>query len=246
MQKKIRAVIIDDEPEAIRQLAFELNRTGNIEIAGTFTNPLSVKQMLQDTAPDILFLDVQMPQKNGIEVLKEIGSSISGFSVVMVTAYNDYMLDAFRNEAFDFLLKPVNSDEIQNLITRYYEKRLEHVNREKVDSLVTHLKRKIRIPSITETWFFSPEEILYFSADGKYTHIFQADGTCITTSVNLGALEELLPQGDFCRISRSSVVNLGYLKRIDRKKKCCVLSAGNDEIELPLSKIYTCHLDHLM
>jgi two-component system LytT family response regulator len=246
MQKKIRTVIIDDEPEAIRQLVFELSRAGNIEIAGTSTDALSVNRILQETRPDILFLDVQMPQKNGIEVLKEISSAIPGFSVVMVTAYNDFMLDAFRNEAFDFLLKPVNSDEIQNLITRYYEKRLEYVNREKVDSLVTHLKRKIRIPAITETWFFSPEEILYFGADGKYTHIFQADGTSLTTSVNLGAIEELLPNGDFCRISKSYIVNLGYLKRIDRKKKCCVLSAGNDEIELPVSRIYTSNLEHLM
>jgi len=246
MQKKIRIVIIDDEPEAIRQLAFELNRAGNIEIAATSTNPLLVTQILQDTTPDILFLDVQMPQKNGIEVLKEIGSSISGFSVVMVTAYNDFMLDAFRNEAFDYLLKPVTSEDLNSLITRYHEKRLEYFDQTKVDSLVNHLKRKIRIPAVTETWFFSPEEILYFMADGKYTSIYQVNGDTLVTSINLGAVEELLPQGFFCRICKSAIVNLGYLKKIDRRKKCCTLSAGNEEIELPLSKIYTCNLDQLM
>jgi len=246
MLKKIRVVIIDDEAEAIRQLAFELTRAGNIEIAATSTNPLDVNQLLNETNPDILFLDVQMPQKNGIEVLKEIDSDKRYFSVVMVTVYNDFMLDAFRNKAFDFLLKPVTSDELKDVITRYHEKRLNHFDREKIDALANHLKHKIRIQTITETWFFSPEEILYFEADGKYTHILQTNGTNLITSVHLGAVEELLPHGDFCRISKSYIVNIGYLKKIDRKKKCCVLSAGNDEIELPVSKIYTRHLEHLM
>jgi len=246
MQTKIRAVIIDDEPGAIEQLTFELNRAGNVEIVATTTDPLEVNQILQDTFPDILFLDVQMPQKNGIEVLKEIGSSIPGFSVVMVTAYNDFMLDAFRNEAFDFLLKPVNQNEVQHLISRYNEKRLEHLNREKVESLVNHLNRKIRIPALTETYFFSPEEILYFAADGKYTNIYKTNGTIINTSMNLGAVEALLPNGDFYRISKSGIINLGYLNKIDRKKKKCILSAGNVEIELPLSRIYTNQLERLI
>ncbi len=233
-----RAVIIDDEPEAIQKLKIELARIGNISVVKSTTNPLNTLEIIKDKKPDLVFLDVQMPQKNGLEVLREIAANELNCTVIMVTAFSDFMLEAFRNTAFDYLLKPVDGFELEKVLTRYNEKNTEKVEKVKVDALMNELNRKIRIPSTYETHFLDPEQILFFKADGKYTEIELINGKHLITSYNLGAVERLLPLGKFYRISKSYIINIQYLVKVDRKKKNCIISKGEYEKHLPYSKLY--------
>ncbi len=236
------AIIIDDEPAAIQKLKIELNRVG-VDLLGSVTNPLQSTEFIKEKNPDLVFLDVQMPQESGIEVLKDIVTAELECTVIMVTAFNDFMLDAFRNLAFDYLLKPVDTLELKKVVERFKVNRFNKVEKEKVEALINHLNRKIRIPSTYETHFFDPEQILFLKADGKYTILNLSNGKQLTTSINLGAVEELLPKGVFLRISKSIVINLQCLNKINRKNKTCILFNGNDEISLPFSKLYISKLE---
>lgn len=237
MQGSTGAIIVDDELSAIQRLSIECERL-KVDVLGTTTNPLETIDLLKKLKPDLLFLDVQMPQKSGIEVLKEISFHDFNCMVVMVTAYNDFILDAFRNSAFDYLLKPVNALELRNVIERFNENKFNKIENEKVEALINQLKQKIRIPSTYETHFFDPGQILFLRADGKYTILNLSNGKQLTTSINLGAVEELLPKGTFLRISKSIVINLNYLNKINRKDKTCVLVQSGNETNLPYSRLY--------
>jgi two-component system, LytTR family, response regulator len=243
--KPLTAIIIDDEPSAIHILKADLTRIGNIDVVETTSNPVNTIDLIQKHHPDLVFLDVQMPERNGIEVLREIAELQPSSSVVMVTAYNDFMLEAFRFAAFDYLLKPVDPEQLHEMLERYRQRERKVLERNRVNALVDYLKRIIRIPSVYETYFFNPDQIFYFEADGKYTHIIQADGKRLTTSINLGAVQELLPEGEFCRISKSHIIHLKYLRKIDRRKKCCCIAAGNLETNLTYSKLFTCKIEQM-
>ncbi len=170
MRAKTTAIIIDDEPAAIQKLEIELKCAG-IDVLVSTTNPLQAVDIIKEKNPDLVFLDVQMPQKSGIEVLKEIVDAELECTVIMVTAYNDFMLDAFRNTAFDYLLKPVDSIELNKVVKRFEEENTKGIEKERVQALINQLARKIRIPSIYETHFIDAEQILFLKADGKYTII---------------------------------------------------------------------------
>jgi two-component system, LytTR family, response regulator len=245
MKIPIDVVIIDDEPDAISKLEIEFSRIEGINVVAGTTNPENASSIVNEKKPGIVFLDVQMPGKNGLEILKEIAALKIKCAVIMVTAYSDFMLDAFRNAAFDYLLKPVDSAELTKVIERYRNNLLKTIETGRIEALEKHLHQKIRIPSTYETWYFSPGEIWYFEADGKYTIVHLTSDKKITTSVNLGMVENMLPDGHFCRICKSYVINLDYLKKVDRKKKLCfMVTSDGREISLPWSKNYTCKLEH--
>lgn len=123
MRGDIRSIIIDDEPSAIQRLQIECAALG-INVVATSSNPQQTIELLRKHEPNLVFLDVQMPQKSGLEVLLEISDTEMDTIVVMVTAYSDFMLEAFRNAAFDYLLKPVDRNDLQKLISRYISKEL--------------------------------------------------------------------------------------------------------------------------
>ena len=234
----ISAIIIDDEPAAIQILQIELERIGNIKVVKTITDPSGAIETIANIKPDLVFLDVQMPNKNGIDILKEIADQGLECYVVMVTAFTDFMLDAFRNAAFDYLLKPVDIEQLKDVIRRYTEKKTKETVTEKVNTLLKNITQKVRIPSTYETYYFDPGQIFYFQADRKYTDIYLVNGKKITSSLNLGAVEELLPAGTFERISKSYIINFDYLNKVNRSKKTCTVSCSDVEIDLPYSKNY--------
>jgi two-component system LytT family response regulator len=234
----ISAIIVDDEPAAIQILQIELERVGNIKILKSITDPRDTVNAIINLKPDIVFLDVQMPEKNGIDILKEIANQDLECYVVMVTAFSDFMLDAFRNAAFDYLQKPVDREQLKEVIIRYAEKKTKETIKERVNTLLNSITQKVRIPSTYETYYFDPGQIFYFHADGKYTDIYLVTGKKITSSLNLGAIEELLQSGSFERISKSYIINTEYLSKVNRSKKICTISCPEIEIDIPYSKSY--------
>lgn len=124
-QKKIVSVyIVDDSQEAISQLAAMLNDY-SVSIVGTATNPLEAEDDIVEQSPDLLFLDVEMPQTTGLDFWQHLRDRLSGRTkVVFYTGYDKYVLEALRRQAFDYLLKPATAAELARLMTRYYESRL--------------------------------------------------------------------------------------------------------------------------
>ncbi len=121
----MKVILIDDDKKAINLLAERLREYSDIEIAGTACNATAGMKLVNEKHPDVLFLDVEMPDMSGLDFLEQIDSDNGDFDVVMCTAYDDYMLPSFRGNAFDFLLKPIDPKELDIVIQRLI------VNREK-------------------------------------------------------------------------------------------------------------------
>jgi len=233
-QTKIRALLVDDEYEANQLLKTLINNTGIAEVCGILTDPVDIERQISVLKPDVLFLDIQMPGISGIEVLKKIRSVNLNLHVVFVTAFDEYMLDALRLNAFDYLLKPVDRKELYETLSRI-EPQVKKSNEE--DKL---FYGKIKIPTNSGIELLDPSQIIYLQAEGTYTHVILKDSKVIFSSFNLGRIKnEHLPANGFLQISRSYVVNVSYLKRVERHNLEIILQGDNGEdINLKYSRNY--------
>lgn len=235
----IKCLLVDDEIEGLDMLESLLLDADDIEVVGKIDDPVKVVRAVIDKKPDIVFLDINMPNKSGIEILKDINSLNLNVKVIFVTAFDHFVFEALKNFAFDYLVKPIDRFELQETLIRYRQEMSKSNNYEEFISSLDSIN-KIKIPSNCGSLFFNPDDIIYFEADGSYTSIFLTSGKKETTSSNLGKLEERLNQNGFFRISRSVLINLKYLTKLDRKSKTCTLIAGEikKDLEVPKKKMH--------
>lgn len=222
---KLKAILIDDEPEALDTLEFLLSEHAAIRVAGKITKPVDVFPAFINEQPDLLFLDINMPGINGIELLSKIRSFDQKITVIFVTAYEHYSSMAVKQHAFDYLLKPIDRQELSNTITnvRTFLKKSEPYN------------RNILIKTQTKSVVIDPDEIVTLKADGNYTQIALLSGEEITTSYNMGSIAKKLPPNTLIRVNRSLMVNCAIIKSVDRKNRLCTYLNGKQKIETTAS-----------
>lgn len=239
---KVSCVLVDDEIEGLDILEFLLNQINDVEVLSKVDNAQMVISELLEYEPDIVFLDINMPEKSGLDLLKEINNLRLDISVIFVTAFDQYVFDALKNSAFDYLVKPVDREELDATIQRFKENR---ENLPPLSDIINSIEgvSKIKIPINYGSLFFDSHEMVYFEADGNYTTIFLTDGSKELTTLNIGKLEDKLKGRTFFRISRSIIINLKYLYRIDRRDKKCIVRFGDKECDLPVSRNYISALD---
>jgi len=187
--------------------------------------------------PKLVFLGVDLPGQNGFEFIHELMELGESPRVAITSKNEQQLLRALRSNAFDFLSKPVKKDELQFCLKRVQYLREYEMERRKISELFQHLKKKNRIRINTRVGFeiVKSDDIIYCEADGNYTNICLMDGKKQTTSTTLGCMLKQLPDGNFFRIGRSVVINLDYLKSVNRKDRICQLQIDGKNIELPLS-----------
>ncbi len=231
MENKLSCIIIDDEVDAIEGFSILLKAVGNVEILSKIKNPEIAAKKVLEQKPDVVFLDIYMPVKNGFEVLDEINSLKFIPKVVFVTAYDQYILRALRNSVFDYLTKPVDRLELKEVLNRIIEEK------EKDGSKKTNVQslNMLKIPTTIGYIFLRKDDIVFIKADGNYSEITTTQGKEIS-SHNLGKFEQKLKNDNFIRISKSLLVNLMYLSRFERKKRKCILKANNNSYELTVSR----------
>lgn len=242
----LRALIVDDEVRAVDLLRKLLEET---HLFAEIQSSLSADQAaraLMTFRPDILFLDIRMPDKDGFTFLKEIKPEQRTFEVIFVTAYDQYALQALKNHAFDYLLKPVDRKELLDTLTQLGEKRrepdvvarLEQFLRDRQDPT------KLRISTRTGYIYLDPTSILYCRADGNYTLIDQGDRQHLC-SLQLGMIEELLPRHNgFRRLGRSLIINSSLLSQVDRKDNTLTFEKGQASYSLVVTKSQLKELDN--
>ncbi len=243
---QIKAIIVDDEPEARDILENLLTDFSDIEILSKDNSVDSALISILRHKPDIVFLDIDMPNKNGFELVKELKQLNLCPTIIFVTAYNDFAIDAIKHAAFDYIMKPVDIDDLQLCISRYKVKVSESLFSDKIDNLLACLKKeKIRFNTREGLIFIDPKEIVYCEADGNYTSIFlNGNENKQTLTINLGSLIQILPD-NFFRISRSNIINRNFLKEVNRKCKECTLVSSSKEIRLDIPKNYIKQLENL-
>ncbi len=212
-----KAIIIDDERGAIESLNKKIELyIPKISIVATAQSAKEGLQSIHQHKPDIVFLDIEMPWMNGFEMLDCLGENID-FSVVFVTAYDQYAIKAFKTVAMDYLLKPVDRDDLMEFAQKY-EQSKELLNIKKLNVLKEQMEQsgshdRLLIKSTDNIDVLDTDEILCCQADSNYSYIYTADGRKIVASKTLNSLEKALNSSTFVRIHRSYIVNLRHVSQ---------------------------------
>jgi two-component system LytT family response regulator len=212
---KLRALIIDDEEPCIEVLSLLLSDYHSdvvvLDIAMSMEEGLrKIEEHKQSI--DILFLDIQMPGGDGFTLLERLASA--PFKIIFTTAYTEYAIKAIKFSAFDYLLKPIDDDELTHAILKYREesKKGTFLNDEtdmlKKMALQSRTIEKIPISTPNEIRFIAVNHIVYMESDNNYTYIYLDNQPKILSSKHLGYFEELLSPDQFFRIHKSYLVNI--------------------------------------
>lgn len=216
--QSINTLIIDDEMSAIQLLEEMVNKLEGVVVAGHAQDIDEGINLILRHRPDIIFLDIKLKDENGFDLIHRLRDYDIDPFIVMVTGYDQFGLEAIKAGAFDYLMKPVDPDELVKVISRYRQKQAKIKQSETVN--------KIRFNTLGGFILINPDEILYCKAEANYTDIYLIDQRKHTISMNIGKIEEILTRPQFFRISRSIIINLKYLTEINRGKRVCTLSAN--------------------
>jgi len=217
----LKAIIVDDEQHCIDSLENLINEyCSEIEITGKYNCPVKALPAIIETKPDILFLDVDMPKMTGVELAKSL--PISSTDVVFITAYNKYAYDAFKTNAIDFILKPVNIVELITAVNKVSERRkkAEFDNlkfQNFFDSYEQTKNPKVGIPTSKGIEYVNKSDIIWAEASSSYCEIHLSDKRKLTVSKPLGDIEKLLNDKIFFRLHKSHLINLHYVVRYNIK-----------------------------
>ena len=235
MSELFRAIVIDDEKESIDLLNDLLKDFPEIEILENYQNPEEGIKGVLKHKPDVLFLDIQMPGKDGFDVLREIQDYNMDPTVIFITGYDQFAIKAIRFAAFDYLLKPVDPAELKNTIEKLKNQKKDDLALQ-VRKLLNHINSNVKLKFNTRTGFIiiDSSDIIYCQADRNYCEINLTDGRKEVITCNLKKLNSQLPQNVFFRVTRSLVINLNYLTKAERTKHKITLKYQNEFFEFPV------------
>jgi two-component system, LytTR family, response regulator len=204
----MRTIIVDDERLARQELKSLLAEYKEIEIIAECSNAEEAKQKINELKPDLVFMDIQMPGKTGLELLEEISSLPE---VVFVTAYDEYAIKAFEINALDYLLKPVQPERLGETIKKLFHK--ENSEKKENNSILAD-DDHVFLKDGEKCWFVKLSDLRLFESEGNYVRVlFNTSKPLILRSLN--NLETRLPAKSFFRASRKHIVNLKYIETIE-------------------------------
>ncbi|MBP4137893.1 LytR/AlgR family response regulator transcription factor [Flavobacterium geliluteum] len=206
--KKIKAVIVEDSRLARNELKELLKNHPEIEIIGEAENVDSGFTLIQETQPDLLFLDINMPEKDGFELLEMLDKVPI---TIFTTAFDEYAIKSFEYNALDYLLKPINPKRFAQAIEKVEQNLIEKVEQ---NSKKLTLNNQIFIRDGEKCWLVKIADIFLFEVDGNYTKIFFQDEKAIINK-SLNNIEEKLPDDFFFRANRNQIINVEYILKID-------------------------------
>jgi len=238
--RPLRTIIVDDEEKAIKNLEALLKEFPQVQVVDKSSDPEKALGKIMLQKPDLLFMDIQMPEQNGFEIVQEVYRSGLKPDVIFVTAHNEYAITAIRYAAFDYLLKPVNHEELRLSLDRLLEKQNRLDKDERMQLLIKKMtKHKIKFTDTAGFMLIKPEDIIYIKADWNYSEIWFDKEKKELVTMNIGSVEELLPNDVFFRINRSTIININYLSKVIRKNMTAILVKDGQEytVKIPLLKI---------
>ena len=202
----IRVILVDDEPQSSKALDIKLRELADdIEVVGIFTHPDKAVSAIKKIKPDLVFLDIEMPGMNGFQLLEKLEQF--DFEVIFVTAYNEYMLNALHVSALDYLLKPVEAEELSNTFNE---------KKEQIELLSETLRdqntpKRLAVATLQGVTFLKIKEIVRVEALSNYSTFHLVNKQKIMVSKTLKDFESLLTQQNFFRVNRSCIVNTDYI-----------------------------------
>lgn len=216
----LRAVIIDDEENSSNSLREKLRQHfPAVELVAVCDSGAAGIEAIDTLHPDLVFLDVEMPRMNGFTMLRQV--AFKGFALVFTTAYDHYAIKAIRYSALDYLVKPIEIDELRLAVERAEEKQKEKSGNQ-LELLLENLKDKrpahqrIAIPTVEGLQFIKVADIVYLEAQVNYTHIYLQSKNKYVVCRTLKEFEDMLPADTFLRIHHSHIINKNFAERYVR------------------------------
>lgn len=234
----IKALLVDDEKHALVTLSHYLKSYPEIQILETIQDSRLAKERIDVLKPDLIFLDIEMPFINGFDLLQLFDSY--PFKVIFTTAYDQYAIKALKLNALDYLLKPIEIEELDEAIKKYHQKEIE-TSQEQISNLaqftMTQMADTLALSTLKGLIFIKMDEIMYLSASNAYTFVVMKDGEKHLVSKSLAIFEDVLKDNDlFFRSHKSSIVNLKYIKQYIRGEGGELIMQDNANLVLSRAK----------
>lgn len=212
----LKAVIIDDEPNAREKMQLLLEKyCRDVTVVASAADATAGAAAIEQQQPDIVFLDIEMPVLSGFDMLKQLPSI--NFEIIFTTAHDHYAIKAIKFSALDYLLKPIDLDQLQEAVQKAMDRRKEKNSAQQYQTLRENLGKEqasmeqMAIPSQTGMIFIKVQDILHCEADSNYTKLFLSTGQKIVSSRTLKEYEDLLDEQGFIRIHHSHLVNKNHI-----------------------------------
>ena len=233
---QIKVILIDDEPDNIRTLELLIGKyCPDVIIQAVFTDPKAALKALPKTDYDLLLLDVEMPEMTGFDLLKKLTKHPKG--IIFVTAHSTYAVKAFKFNALDYLLKPVDVDDLKSAIAKY-KKNTGTVDSDTVKQLLVNMEylskpamQRLALPTQDGVEMIATNDIIFLLADRNYTRIKRSDKKDLIVAKTLGDFEDMLPSPKFMRINKQYMINMDKIERFIRNTGN-VIMCENTEILL--------------
>jgi len=233
----IRAIVIDDEKMGLESLTGSLERyCPEVSLVGTTQDPEEGVNLINLHKPDLVFLDIQMPKLSGFDVLNQVDKT--DFEVIFVTSYDKYAIKAIRFSALDYLLKPIEIDDLVQAVRRAGTNITLKTGADQRYASVLHNVRqhysieRLAIPSLDGIDFFETRDIIFMQASGSYTTIFLIGNRNHVVSKNLKDFELMLGTQRFCRVHHSFLINLHHVIKYVKGEGGYVILNENHEVDI--------------
>lgn len=235
----LKAIIIDDEPYCCETIATLLEDNHEVAIAAVCHNGADAITAIQKHNPDLVFLDVEMPKMNGFEMLEQI--PLVNFEIIFTTSYDQYALKAIRFSAIDYLLKPVDSEELQRAIQKMFHRSQKPIAQQleillqKIHQPSTPIN-KIAMPTMEGLQMIPVDSIINCESDSNYTILFLKNDKKIVASRTLKEIEELLEEHSFIRVHRCYLANLNEVEKYVKGEGGYLLMSDGRMIDVARNK----------
>jgi two-component system LytT family response regulator len=233
----IKTVLVDDEEDSIKILQRLLGAyCTDVSIVGTADGVETGLQIIQATKPDLVILDIEMTHGNAFDLLNQLQPI--EFQVIFVTAFDNYAIRAFKYSAVDYLLKPVDIDELTAAVEKVTQKTQGKSFIDQMETLLYNVEtfqltqQKMAVPTLTGLVFIPIKDIMRFEAKGSYTSIYLTNREEIVATRNIKEYEDLLPDAIFCRVHNSHIINLHKIQKYHKGRGGYIVMEDGSNIEV--------------
>jgi two-component system LytT family response regulator len=237
----IRTIIIEDEQKSRELLDAMIQKNcPELEIIGHASDVPQGVELIRGSKPDLVFLDISMPNGTGFEVLEQV--SDQHFELIFATASDQHALKAIKYSACDYLLKPIDADELKAAVDKVVKKKKSNSGMDNLQFLIEHLKRadenfqKITLPTGNAYEIVNIKDIIRCEADGSYTTFYLGDKRKLVISAGLKHYEELLPEIDFIRVHHHHLINMNHVLRFLKEDGGYAIMSDGSKIEISRRK----------
>ncbi|MFO0355562.1 MAG: LytR/AlgR family response regulator transcription factor [Sphingobacteriaceae bacterium] len=237
----IKTLIIEDEQKSRDVLLKIIEKNcPQLEVIGTAENVSDGVEKIKSLKPDLVFLDITMPDGSGFDLLEKVQGY--KFDLIFATASNNHAIRAFKYSACDYLLKPIDVEELKSAVSRIEKHKNETPDMQNLNFLIQQLKRsddnfqKITLPTGNAYEIINLKDIVRCEADGSYTYFYLTDKRKLMVSASLKHYEELLPEQDFIRVHHHNLINMNHVVRFLKEDGGYAVMSDGSKIEISRRK----------